>query len=205
MKSLVNGTLITPKGIAQFPRLVTPSEKYQILSVNLLLAKEDRETANFIAKIEQISEDCYKAEVDLLKAQRKNTNSIVRKKEIYEDDFDKEGNPTGYIKVKFSIPGYDRDGKVRIIPKVDAKRNSLPNNFEITGGSIIKLSISYWSGYAETQKKAGAKFWIKAVQVLQVSDYKAGSAFEIEEDYEAILPPTTIVDNGGADDESPNF
>ncbi len=184
-KKLVSDRFITPKGIAKFPRLTIPDEKYQTLGVTLLLKADDPETNKFIEMVERIQEDCYQAEVNLLKAQRSKLADVTtRRKSIISQDEDKEGNPTGFIAFKFNMKGYDRNNKIIMIPKVDAKRNSLPNDTEIWGGSVLKLAIYYQSQFAETQKVAGAKFFINAVQVVElVSGRSEGFGFAEEEGY----------------------
>lgn len=209
-RALVSGKLVTPKGIAKFPQLVTPSEKFQTLGVTLLLKADTPECNAFVSMIEGIQEECYKAEVDLLKAQRnKNASSTTRKKSVISNDEDKDGNPTGYVAFKFSIKGYDKDGKVVAIPKLDAKRNNLPNDLNIWGGSTLKLALFYKSVYAETQKVAGAKFFINAVQVIELVNSSGGGFGFAEEDgftLEATLESTEgDVENVNEEESEPSF
>ena len=183
-KSLVSGKIVTPKGIAKFPRFVTPGEKYSDLGTCLLLETNSLECMAFTNYIEEVNEECYQAEVNLLQAARNPVaKAITRRPLIFKEEMDKEGNLTGYTQFQFSMPGFSREGTVNTVPKVDAKRNAMPSNTERTGGSIIKLSLYYQSKYVETKKTAGVKFYINAVQVISLAEYTRDFAFSDEDGY----------------------
>lgn len=179
VKSLITDSFISPAGVAKFPELNTPStffDKDGEYKVTLLLPEGSQEADLFIKMLDDIVDECFQAEKEALIKEKKHraAQELQKTKVPYRKEYDKEGNLTGNVEFFFSCKA-KRDGVTKVFPKIDAKRQVISENIKVTGGSIIKAAVFYKSIYANSFKKAGAKFYLQAVQVIELKSYTGGS------------------------------
>lgn len=114
------------------------------------------------------------------------------KKEIDKDT----GAETGNVEIKFKAYGKRKDGTSNKIKFVDAKTHPLPSNFRLTSGSTVKVD-SYI-----TVAKLGARFNIRAVQVLDLAAESNSHSFGVEEGFEFDEDDTTETTVGTTNEET---
>ena len=196
-----SGVIIrTPKGIAQWPRLVTPDTKYNKYSVKLQLPGNDPEVIAFVAKLEAIRDAHFDAEYNRLVGEKKAALAKELKKgDVLKVERDQEtGEETGnlLLTVSMNVGGIVKNPKSPRFgqpwsqkPDIfDATGKQLKNPPEIFGGSELKLSLEV-EGFTKTDKTVVASIDLKAAQIIKLvtggqrtfSDY----GFE-EEDGDAV-------------------
>lgn len=164
-----NPLYVTPAGIAQYPYLTKPDTKFNPdgdYKVTLDLKSEDA------GPLMQQLEDAHVKAVEDAKAENKG-------KRIKEGELPFIVNEdAGTVSFKFKL-------KAKVTPKkgdpfqqkpslVDSKRTPLPDTTKIGGGSTIKVAfeiIPYYTAIAG----AGVSLRLKAVQLLDLKEYTAGS------------------------------
>jgi hypothetical protein len=90
----------------------------------------------------------------------------------FEEHYDKDGNPTGKIrlKAKNAASGKKKNGEVfeRRINVFDAANKPQQRPVEDRPWSILKLSVKLFPFVAEGLKKGGVTLWLEAVKVLKL-------------------------------------
>lgn len=179
-------TLTTPVGRARFPKLIQPDEfkgKKQY-KVDLVLSADEAKAAEatlepmlqgFVEEtrmnLEQaVSEagnvrDKKKAEEDLAKFEKAET------REILHEDYDKDGNPTGKLYLKFNTNYSFKDRRsgeeiVRHVPFFDSQGQKT-QPAAIGPGSELRVNYSPSPYYHGGNK--GISLKINAVQIISLS------------------------------------
>lgn len=198
--------VITPKGeLTGFIGINTPSTKFNkdgIYTANLLLSKEDGE--KFLEKIKAIRTQQFKIYgkgtkiVDLTRC----LPYSLTNEETGEEILDTEGR---YI-LKTTAKAFIKDNVPSVtIPVFDSKGKTFTAN--IGSGSTAKLSLSL-EGYT-VAGKTGVSVKLKAVQIIDLVEYGAGSAgsygFEEEDGYVAPGTDEEVTTNNNQDDEEEDF
>ena len=126
----------------------------------------------------------------------------------FEEDYDKENNPTGDIKFKFKLDavGKRRDGNTYTQKPVvvDSKLTPMTGDKMIGNGSTIKVSFEPRTYFIPATKIVGVKLHLVGVQVLTLEEYGGGvsSMFDVEDGYveEAVAKDdaTEMFDDGDA-------
>lgn len=85
--------------------------------------------------------------------------------------------------VNFSTNAITKDGRPRKVAIFDAKGRPVERELDIGSGSIIKIdgAISVFP-----PKDPGVAFYLNAVQVIKLVEYKPGASFDAEDDDDAF-------------------
>lgn len=182
----------SPKGVAKFPHLNKPQTKIgekacdPTYAVGLLLDPNDTTTIAFREKIELAHKEGF---VAAKKANPKKKYQDMGLTNVFKEDTNQDGEPTGKIEVRFKCKaeGKRKDGSTWTFkPALFTGSGAIiPEGTSIYGGSVMKVSYSI----RHTAMETGAfytKLELKAVQVINlVSTYQkeAGAyGFTNEED-----------------------
>lgn len=203
----------SPKGIAKYPWLSTPSTAFNKneYKTGLLLKADDETTEKFLEFLNSLVDESYNEAVANLKKEGKIAAAKqVQKRYPYKSELDKEtGEETGFIELNFTTQAVSKDGKPRKMRLFDAKGVSInPDDVKVAGGSVIKVNFTPSNYYMAASKEAGVKLYLNAVQVIELVEFGGGNAadfgFEEEEgySYEADMPNEDMgEDLGGYDEE----
>lgn len=208
----------TPKGVAIWPQLNTPGKKYNKYEAKLRLDADDPEVQAFKAKLEQMRDEFYEAEVARLMGEKKAAVAKqLTKADVLIPELDQEtGEETGYLilKATMTASGVVQNGPRKGQPWsqkpdiFDAKGKRLLNPPLIYGGSELKLSIEARPYAKPSDKTVGVSKDLRAVQIIKLvtggqrgfSEYGFGEedGDEIEDrPLEQAAPPAGAVDDDG--------
>lgn len=168
----VKAKVLSPKGIAVFPHLITPDTKYNAEGeYSTKLRVTDAEAAPIIETCDKLWAD-YTSK--LKGAAKKKAPAGLG----YELEFDDEGEETGFVLLKFGTKATYVDKKTKKIMQksvrmFDSKGN--PTSPEaLWGGSTIMVSATAKSYAAGAN--LGIKMYIEAVMVIEIVNGSGGNA-----------------------------
>jgi hypothetical protein len=210
-KRPVRERLITPKGVAVYPRLTTPDTKFNPEGVySLRLRMSEEEAADMMADLDA------RAQASFDKAVADNggkTFKLVKGKKVelekndpYVRVLDEDGESfTGEIEFSFSMKATykDKDGKVhkRNPGLADGKGKALKKPPNIYGGSIVK--VNYTPGEYQINTASGVKLYLNAVQIIKLVSGGGGAmGFGADEDAEYSYEEDDDSSGFGDDDSS---
>lgn len=210
--------IITPKGVAIYPRLNQPDTKFNAAGVYDCRIKLDPEAADvkaLVAKLEKLRDTFYADTVAALKDGGKAAKAKkLKKRDVFTDDVDAEGEETGLIvlKAKTTATGTGKDGKPwKRSPRLfDAKGTLLKNPPLIYGGSEVKVAATARPYLMESSGEIGVTLYLDAVQIIMLVSGSGQSAddygFAEEEGFEAD-EAETFGDSSdtGTDDDKDEF
>lgn len=173
--------LTTPKGIAVFPKLVTPDEykgktKYST-GIKFLKADVQDLLDKLTAKAQAVFDE-KKAELAEKLADAKGAAKAAAKKKIdemslhlpFKPDYDEDGNENDYVILKASMNAsyVDKKGKtVHIKPSLyDAKAHPIKKAIDVWGGSEIKVSAALLPTYVDSSGACGITLRLQGVQII---------------------------------------
>lgn len=164
-------TIITPMGIAKFPKLNMPDFKFNkagIFSVDLVLAKDD--AAVLREQLATFEEDAYNHMLLLKGLKSMNKADSPLKKEL-----DQEGKETGnfVIKIKTVASFTDQSGNVTNKTVIVDDKHGERTDQLVMAGSKIKVRAIISSYF--TQGKFGITARLNRVQVKEFSDGPSGA------------------------------
>ena len=188
----------TPKGELLFPHIVNVdygTEQYPCKEgryrVTLCLFPEEAEKlkAKLATEIEKAREFAEEKFHNLKPATQKKLGDI-RFNEPGEEEYTKDGNPTGRIKFTFKSSAFfeRRDGTTvqRKIPIFDSMAQGVELKEDPGNGTVAKISFSCSPYFVDGTGVGGLTLWLNAVQILKLVNYGARSAqdygFDAEED-----------------------
>jgi hypothetical protein len=202
--------IVSPKGIAVWPRLNQPDTKFVAegeYSVKLKLDSSDEKVAAFLAKIEdarQASQDWARKDLEGKLASTKDPakKGALKKKLDTLDLADspvkpvltEDGGETGYVEIRFKCKAQftGRDDKiVKVRPAlVGAMKETLdPEEVIVGGGSVVKVNAAMYPYYNPKDNVSGVTFRLRAVQVLRLSAGGGGDfGFDAEEEDDEETP-----------------
>ena len=198
--------IVTPKGIAIFPKLNAPDTFKNSTTYNVRV-KFDATLPEVQALINVITE-AHTAALPYAQAllqERIDTAKVPAKKGEARKKLadlelapmpvkavlDEDGNETDFVEIRFKANAEfkGKDGEVvqTVIRLVDAKKAPIdPKKTNIGGGSVIRVSAVMSPYYMESTNKAGVSFRMNAVQVVELKTYGGGDdGFDEEEGYQA--------------------
>ena len=186
---------VTPAGKAVWPRLNSPDTKFDedgVYKTDLVLSAEASEDLR--EAIDQIAEDGWK---EAISKESKPAKKNALKKYKYHapyfpEEDDQTGEETGNYVFRFKTRAKNRDGSVKKLPLVDAKKNPVG---EIVGsGSTIKIAFTPNPYQMPTTKQYGCTLYLNAVQVLDLvgAGGSGVSAFDEEEGFESEEAPEEV-------------
>lgn len=168
----------SPKGTAKFPHLTVPDTKFDATGtyhVKLVLPPEEGE--KFAEKVEA----AHKESVSEYLAKNPKLKKVKENSLPYAID-DETGNYE--FKFKLNAQGISQ-GKTftNTLSLYDAKRNPLPKDVKIGGGSTLKIAFEF-NKYFAAAGGAGVSLRMKAVQVLELRSFTQRSAADLGFDEE---------------------
>jgi hypothetical protein len=205
----------SPKGTFRYPALVKPdygTEEFPKpngeFKVQLILNEADNQ--DFINKMQVLHDAAVeegKKKFSELKVEQRKKLKELKVSDLFAVEYDKETEePTGNVIFKFSTSASGKNQKgeewKRTIPLFDAKgkKVSLP---AVGGGTLGKVSFEASPYFVAGQGMAGVKFYLTAVQVLELRTYGGGNAEEYgfgeEEGFDGI---ESEAESNGFGDES---
>ncbi len=185
MAKAVRTRMVTPKGIAVFPRLDKPDTKFDaegVYKTGLRLDPSEPGVAEFISKLEEFAA-----------ANGKPTDKVGIK-----DESDDSGQPTGMVIFNLKVKAKWPNGDSRKPTIVDAAKQPFTGN--VGGGSLIRISFeaATYDGFG-----GGVSCAPLAVQVLEAKSWSKGvDDFDVEADYVTESKADAFGDDG---DEEPEF
>lgn len=173
---------VTPKGVAQYPKLTQPDTKFNPdgeYNTKLILdAEPAQETLSLLDKLYAEAQE---------KAKKENPGKKIKPgPEPYSVD-EETGKVTLNFKLKAKVTRKDGTQFEQKVALFDAKGKPL-TDVNVGGGSTIKVAfeaIPYYTAMAG----AGISLRVRAVQVIELHEYSSGGAgafgFGEEDGYEA--------------------
>lgn len=181
--------IVTPRGIAVFPKLNKPDFKFategsyetklQIApdSDDAVIGRDSVTQAELIAALETMRDEFLvekKAELAASKDPKAKAKArTITTRDIGEPALDDDGNETGelVIKAKMKASGVGKDGKPwKRTPKLfDAHNKAMKiDGPAIYGGSTLKLAAKAVPYYMAAENFVGVSLYLEAVQVLDL-------------------------------------
>lgn len=169
--------LITPKGVAVFPRLNEPDTKYVaegVYTVRLRVDPEAPGVQDFIGKLEELRDEVYEQKAEELRERGKpGLIKKLTKREVYLVEEDDEGNETGFITFSSRMKASGTSKKTgkpwtRKPDYFDAQKNTLKDPPSIWGGSELRLAVEPFGYFHEKDKEAGVSLRLDAVQIIKL-------------------------------------
>lgn len=207
--------LVTPKGVARYPWLSKPDDKFNKLEFNtgLLLDPEEPEAKKLLGILDKIVERAAAA----VKAEDPKGFKASEINPAYTPELDENKEPTGrvLIRAKTKAKQTMKSGEVVDVELtiVDSAKNKLPKGKAVYGGSELKLAVRPAPYFMPPQKRGktevpgmiGVTLYLLGVQVIHlVSGGDAASMFDTEEgdvfDSEDVFD--TAEPKADADDDS---
>jgi hypothetical protein len=175
---------VTPKGVAIYPRLNTPDDKFVKegeYKVKLAFDADDAEFKKFQTKVEALVDEAFAAKVAELTDEGKGAvaKKLQKRYPFTAEEDPATGEETGRILIssRSKASGVSAKGPWSRKPSIiNAKAQVLKNPPMIGGGSELKLSVSLAPYYAANDKTIGVSFRLEAVQVLTLVSGGARSA-----------------------------
>lgn len=183
--------LHTPRGIARFPKLVTP-DQYDASSkpayvTGLVFDPKDPEVQAFVSKLEAIHQEAeakLRTEMEEAISTAKNGAEAKKAKKKLDDlevpSFIREvldlesGEPTGQIEIRFKSNATDRYGNQKHIRFFDGAGKPFNLTEDLWGGSVLRINFNPNCFYIAGQGKLFLTNWINAVQVLELRSGSGG-------------------------------
>lgn len=217
---------MTPRGVAVFPCIHKPSQKFGKFECKLILNPEDEKLQELLEKAEALRDEFLeetkaaleqKRQEALKKGRGAEAKKIEQKikalkvADIYGVDVDDGGEETGKIilKASASAEGKRKDGSTfkREIHVFDARNKKLTKVPAIYGGSELKMAGVCFPYYNPSTDTVGVSFRLEAVQLLKLVS-SGGSAdrygfgveeggYEYEEDGSHDFGDDASGDSGG--------
>ena len=206
----VKGTKVTsPKGGALWAKLDKPDREYNAkgqYSVDLVVDPEAQGVPEFIKKLENLRDEALQQANE-----GKPKPKQYKPREVYKEEYDRDGNETGNIIFKFKMNNVDdrRPGQNKVIlvgPK--ASEGHIPM-VQIGNGSTIRC-VAFANPYAmASDKTIGVSLILEKVQLIDLVTFGGDDELE-DEDSDLELPNDGLYDEEGEvpfdeDDENGDF
>lgn len=195
-------SVLTPKGIAHWPKLVEPDE-YQgeeAYKTGLILDPENNEKdAEFVASVEAAAQASYddfmaqsaeelETKTGAQKAKLKKAREDMEVHVPIKPEYDDEGEETGRVilETKMKASGVNaKTGKAwnRVCPLFDSRGKKINGKIDsLWGGSTLILEVTLNPFAMTGTSKAGVSARLEAVQVIELSSGSSGgSKFGVED------------------------
>jgi hypothetical protein len=220
-------TIISPKGIAVYPRLNKPDTKYDangVYKAPLKLDTDDEDAAEFCNLLDGLCEEAYVQAVQKAVEAGEYKSEAVAMKRIKRADppytviEDEDGEETSFIKVNFKMKARIKSRKTGeefdLKPKIfDAHKQEMPKCPAVYSGSTIRVAFRPVFWYTK-QLGAGVKLQLEAVQIIDLVQGSGGGdadsyGFGDEDGYSYEAPSDApfgdAEDPGTTDDGSGDF
>lgn len=214
--------IVSPKGVAVFPRLSKPDTKFNAqgeYSLRLKLDTNDAQVRAFIEGLEDAAAAAFDWATHLLNEKldaaktpqkkgelKKKIETLAHAKFPVKPVLDEEGNETRFAEIRFKANAQftGKDGEVvRTRPVLKGpKRETLDaDKVMVGGGSIVRVAALMYPYYSDKDNVAGIAFRLKATQVLELRNSDAGDDFGFdEEDAELNIADASSAAGSDSDD-----
>lgn len=218
--------IVTPAGIAVYPRLNKPDTKFVAegeFSVQLKFDLSAPGVQDFVDMINGAVEESVVWARGELETSLANTKDAAKKgalkKKIstlsaadspVKPVVDEDGNETNFVTVRFKAKAQftKKDGEVVkvTIPLRDAKKNEVnAKKVNVGGGSILKVAALMYPYYSAKDNVSGITFRLRAAQILKLVEFGGGDFGFGEEDGDEIAASQTEGDDTDSGDEDEDF
>lgn len=223
--------IITPRGVAIFPRLNTPDTKYvpegqYSAKVSIvpsdeqdgMVGRQPASLAELIAALEGVRDEFAEKQRKTLAAsadpKAKAKAKTLKVADIGEEGLDDEGNPNGQVilKAKMKASGTSAKGPWTRKPVLfDAANKKIPDGAPaVYGGSVLKLAAQARPYYSAKDNVVGVTLYLEAAQVIELVSAGGGRSaaaygFGATDGYTSDdADGTPFADDSGGDDTA-NF
>ena len=174
----------SPKGAAAWCKVVEPEYTYNAkgtLSTNLVCDPGEPTVVGFIAKLEALRDSAFAETKETLGAAKAKS---IKTKDVYSEEFDRDGEPTGNIVFKFKLNNVeDREPpKDKIIVK-GADRAVIADVPLVGNGSIIRCAAFANPYFMANTKEVGVSLLWSQMQILELISYGGGDEFDDEDGF----------------------
>jgi hypothetical protein len=201
-------TIVTPSGIAKYPRLNSPDTKFNAAGdykITVVLDKADKGVVEFLKRLETEHKAAYQQAVATAKKGKKvKAAESPIKPHVNEDGDEVKGKVE--ISAKMRASGERDDGTSwEQRPAIfDASRKTI--TAKVGGGSKVKVAVEL-NPYNSPSLGAGLSLRLKAVQVLELVEFNgersaSSYGFSEEEGFSGEAAETTADTTG---EEEPDF
>jgi len=178
--------IASPKGSAMWCKIDKPNRKFNqkgMFSVDLVCDPEDEKVKAYIEKLEELRDTA------LEQANRKVKGKRYSPREVYKEEYDQDGEPTGNIVFRFKLNNVDdRKAPYNKIILVGPKASAGPIPMvDIGNGSTIRC-VAFANPYAmASDKTVGVSLILEKVQLIELVEYGGDDGLE-DEDSDLELP-----------------
>ena len=173
----------TIQGRAMWAKVFEPDTKFDadgVYTINLLIPEsESHEIGEYL---ETLRDEFAANEIK----RNPKLKDKLSTKAVFEEAYDKEGNATGDMELKFKQKAKIRlrDGSTSQIKVlvVDAKRNVMTGETLIGNGSTVKVAYEPAPYLIPSSKQVGVSLRLKGVQVIELAEYGGGGASMFDEE-----------------------
>lgn len=180
----ISANITSPKGIANWFKLVTPDPKFGKYSVDLIL-EDSPEVHQMIEKANNIIDATIKAEKEKLKAEGKPMKQILKTNKFpIKKELDANGEETGRFLIKLTAAartkGSDKyPSKELAPPMIVSPANKVltaqeKQGLRVLNGSIIRAGFTLEGYYFSGECGVSAK--LKMVQIISLAEGNNGQA-----------------------------
>ena len=204
----VKGINVTsPKAKALWCKFKEPDTKFNHkgeYSTSLVLDPNDTAVAKYIDRLEELRDMAYNETCETLGAAKA---KAVRVADVFAEEYDQDGNPTGNIIVKVKMNNVedrkDRGDTAEILV-VDAKKNKLSiKEAPLVGNGSVIRAVSYANPYymASTKTVGISHIWSK-MQIIELNEYTGGGGDDFDEEDGFVEQKETVADVDDFDDNA---
>jgi len=204
----------TPKGIAIYPSLQKPNDKFNKFQCNLKVS-DSEELKEFLAIIDGKCETIRDETIQALNERAENATTGAEKKRVkesisnlsvnkpYTENVDDNGDVlAGEWVLKTSCPaeGKSRQGTVyqNKVAVFDSTGKPFPKDIDVWGGSEVILQVEPRMYYVAGISKCGVSLRLRAAQIIELVSGGKGNAdsygFSTQEGYSAPEEDATVKD-----------
>lgn len=193
--------LITPPGVAVYPKLFEPNRKFKpegTYECTVRFDPNDPEWAAFMEKVAAIDEEGY------AEACKEAKKKVLKRVETFQPDIDRDtGEETGMMLLKTNLDAQvtTKDGRSwEQRPVVlDAKKN-IVKSLNVGSGSTVRVKVEIRPYYVPSTG-VGVSRRLKAVQILDLKEYSADAAAGFDEAEGYTLDTKPVSERGEVDGE----
>lgn len=181
---------ITPKGVAIYPNLHKPSEKFGKYEARIRVPESDEFIEKLRAKLQPML-DSFVAETEAeLKAkggQSARKAKEIKVKELLTLEYDDNGDETGNVLLKGTLKasGERADGTTytQAPTLIDSKGKEIKGSKPaVYGGSVLKLGLKASPYYSPANNEVGMSYTLEAAQILKLVSGGGGGSYDFGQD-----------------------
>lgn len=169
---------------------MTPDDYEGKKEYKTTLRLNKQEHAKYLGELQEVAQKAFDEAIEEMESKGGKFKAKAKEMSLYvpfEDEYDDDGEETGYVLVKYkAIAEGITNGKPwkRNLPIFDSQNKQIKDKtgLRLWGGSIIRVEASMNPFSAEGLKKAGVSLRLESVQIIELAQGTAGSAFGVEED-----------------------